>query len=227
METQQQLSHKEKFNLIRPWLSDVFTEIKKDLKQEHLIKDRAFFNKYFKGKTINKLTSDELVEAYYQAIQDEENGEAIGEFVFERWLLKNTDLYHFFDHELSKISDDFTTLKILDPSLGAILRENSCKKFGPEKTYIFSILNGVVFDGATLQSMHEEASKIKRDSLEQEKIKKENEDIETRIRDNEIQMARLKDRYEGRLAGWERKYDKDVTALKKQVAHLQRQLQSN
>lgn len=216
---------KEKFFAVKPWMAELVSQIKKDLRQEHLAQDRGFFNKYFRGKTPNKLTNEELAEAYGRAIQEEENGNEIAEFIFHRWLLKNTDIYHFFDKELSMITEDYTQLKHIDQAVGQKIKNEAVHKFGAEKTFLFSYLNGVVFDAQTMEVLKSAALEEKKQAASRKEELAEQADIETRVRDYETQISRLTDRYESRLAGLERKYEKDVGALKKQVAHLQRQLQ--
>lgn len=222
----EELPLKEKFAAIRPWMVDFVGQIKKDLRQEHLTQDRGFFNKYFRGKAINKLTTEELAEAYSNAIQGEENGDQIAEFVFHRWLLKNTDIYHFFDKELSKITEDYTTLTHIDKTVGEQIKKGSIEKFGAEKTYLFSLLNGVVFDDETMVKMRQAATDATHAAAQKKQQDAEQQDIDARVRDYEAQLSRLTDKYESRLAGLERKYEKDVGALKKQIVQLQRQLQA-
>lgn len=224
-DTQQERMLKEKFALVQPWMTEIIGEIKKEIRQDHLLHDRVFLNKYFPGRQVNKLGIEELAQAYMHAILNEERGEQISEFIFHRWLLKNTDLYHYFDKELSKITDDYTILKTIDQAVGMPIKEEAIKRFGSEKTYVFCTLNGVVFDEGMMNEMRECALKEQKEALEQKIKQKAQGDIEAKMRDYEAQIARLKDRYEDKIAGWERKYEKDVTALKKQVAHLQRQLQ--
>jgi hypothetical protein len=217
---------KEKFAKIQPWMVELVGSIKKDLRQEHLSQDHQFFNKYFRGKTPNKLTAEEMSEAYSRAIQEEEKGEEIAEFVFHRWLLKNTDIYHFFDKELSKITEDYTTLTTLDKAEGSRIKKEAIEKFGAEKAYLFAYLNGVVFDAETMEKLRSAAADAKKHAEQKKAVQEEQADIDAKIRNYETQITRLTDKYESRLAGLERKYEKDVSALKKQVAQLQRQLQA-
>lgn len=225
--TQQTSTLRDKFSLIEPWMHDIIHTVKKDLRQEHLNQDRVFYNKYFRSKTLNKLTTEELVHAYTDAIRNEERGEQIAEFVFHRWLLKHTDIYHFFDKELSKITEDYTTLEQIDRAQGAALKDAAVQKFGPQPTYLFSFLNGVVFDKDTLEELRKAAQADLTEQAKRAGEEKQQHDIEARFRDYEAQLTRLTDRYEGRIAGLERKYERDVTALKKQIASLQRQLQAS
>ncbi len=217
---------KEKFLLIKPWMSDMLNLIKKDLRQEHLSQDREFFNFYFRGKTLNKLTTEELANAYMHAIQHNERSEEIGEFIFHRWLLKNSDIYHFFEKELSKLSEDYTSIKSISRDVSIGIKDRAAEKFGVEDVYIFCLFNGVAFDPELMEELRAEAIKTQNENKERLVEQKATQDLESKFREYETQISRLTDRYESRLAGLEHKYDKDVTALKKQVAHLQRQLQA-
>lgn len=222
----QEKNLKEKFSTVRQWLADIVHPIKKDLRQDHLIQDRGFAHKYFRGKTINKITTEEFAEAYSKAIEEEEKGEEIADFIFHRWLMKNTDIYYFFDRELSKIAEDYTTLKSIDHKVGQEIKNKAVSEFGPEKAYLFSFLNGVVFDQKIFDELAHEAEQTRKKTKQQAEGLKEQQDLDARLRNHEAEMARLKNRYEDRIAGLEKKYERDVSALKKQLAQLQRHLQA-
>ena len=107
-------TYKEKFVLLKKWMPSIVDSVKKDLKNEHLKKDWGFVKQYFPGKNPNKLTAEELAQAYAHAIENGENAEELAEFVSNRWLLKHTDLYYHFEKELTKVSPDFNELQELD-----------------------------------------------------------------------------------------------------------------
>lgn len=223
---EQEKSLKEKFAILDDWIVEIIHPIKKDLRQDHLTQDRVFAHKYFRGKTLNKITTEEFVKVYKGAVQNEEKGEQIGEFLFHRWLMKNTDIYYLFDRELSKISEDYTTLKSIDRETSQKIKQKSFEQFGPEKTYLFCLLNGVVFDQQTLDEIAKEANAARKKAIQQGEERKTQQEKEAEIRNHEAEISKLKNKYEDRLAGLEKKYEKDVSALKKQVAQLQRHLQN-
>ena len=95
-------TYKEKYNALKNWMPAIVDVVKKDLKNEHLKTDFVFAKRYFAGKNLNKLTNEELVAGYASAIQQEEKGEEIAEFITNRWLIKNSELYGFFEEELKE-----------------------------------------------------------------------------------------------------------------------------
>src|ERR1700726_3667878 len=107
-------TYKEKFADLQEWVPFLVESVKKDLRQEHLKKDFAFVKKYLSSKNIHKVTTEELAEAYQKAIQ-EEQGEELAEFITSRWLLKNSEMYEFFEKQLSQIHPDFTNLEEIAP----------------------------------------------------------------------------------------------------------------
>lgn len=78
-------SYKEKFALLNDWFGLVIDSVKKDLKNEHLKKDLYFVKKFLGSKNLNKLTTEDLTEAYQRAIVEEEKGEELAEFITSRW----------------------------------------------------------------------------------------------------------------------------------------------
>lgn len=220
-------TNQEKFAMLGTWFPRIIDSIKKDLKSEHLKKDWGFLKEYFPGKNPNKLTTEEIAEAYRRAIANGENAEDVGEFVANRWLLKHSDLYYHFEKELSKISADFSEIEELDKESSRAIMEKAIGEFGAPNTYLFCIFNSVVFP----KEIYDELAKRAQGSAEEEETKKafeiEQESKENLHRSFEQQIARLTDKYEKKLSGLQKKYATDVEALKKQIANLQRKLSSN
>lgn len=217
-------TYKEKFARLNPWLPVIIEVIKKDLRNEHLKKDWMFVKYYFPGKNVNKLTSEELVQAYKHSLESGEKIEELGEFLTNRWLLKNTDLYSFFEEELSRINPNFQELEILDSKTASSLMENAVKHFGALNTYIFSVLNSVVFPDETFNILEKRAEEESKKCAAEAKILQEKQSIDEMKRDYEQQIARLTDKYEKKLIGFQKKYHNDIDMLKKQVSGLQRKL---
>jgi hypothetical protein len=218
-------SYKEKYAVIQEWLPLIVESVKKDLKNEHLKKDFYFIKKYLSSKNLNKVTTEELTQAYQNAIANEENGEALAEFMTSRWLLKNTDLYDFFEQQLSQISSDFATIEEIDANSSKAIIEQATEEFGAPHTYIFAVLNSVVFPPESFNELKH---------LAQQEVKQQEQNavqlgekltLESLKSNQEREIARLTDKYEKKLAGLQKKYQVDVDSLKKQVAQLQRKLQ--
>lgn len=218
------ITYKAKFAMLAQWMPSIIDTIKKDLKNEHLKGDFGFFRHYFPGKNINKVTSEELASAYTDALNTSEKSEDLGEFISNRWLLKNSDLYHYFETELTKIDPNFSELEVLDKTTSTKLMEGATKQFGAANTYIFSVLNSVVFPADIYKILAKKAEESTQQEAAEEAIQIKNASAENMQRNYEQQIARLTDKYEKKLQGMQKKYTTDVDALKKQVANLQRKL---
>lgn len=217
-------TYKEKCIMLKPWMPQILETVKKDLKAEHLKKDFKFAKKYFSGKNINKLTTQDIVEAYGTALEQEDNAEELAEFVTNHWLLKNTELYDYFEGALSQISPDFTQLTAIEASKSQEIVDKSISHFGAMRTYLFSVMNSVVFPKEIYENLDKHAKEAQKKAEQQESIQQKHIAYESLKQNCEEQLSRLTDKYEKKLSGLERKYFKDTEALKKQIAALQKQL---
>jgi len=217
-------TYKQKFAMLKFWMPTIVESIKKDLKNDHLRQDIVFFKKYFPSKNVAKLTSSELAEGYSRAMAEEENAEPLGEFLANRWLLKNTEIYNFFEVNLSKINPNFHEIKEIDAQKSKEIINDAIGQFGEPNTYMFSVLNAVVFP----QEIYQELDHKAKESLKKEqmaaKSKEEQQSVEKVMKNYELQISRLTDKYEKKLIGFERKYHQDIEMLKKQINNLQKQL---
>jgi hypothetical protein len=218
-------TYKEKFVLLKPWHAVIIDAVKKDLKNEHLKQDFQFCKKYLPGKSAQKLTTEELVDVYGVAVEDAESGEALAEFISNRWLLKNSDLYGFFEQKLSEINPNFTEIEELDADQSRKMLSHAVKEFGAARTYLFSVINSVVFP----EQVYRELDKQAKDALAHEEKEAQKQAELEAANDSKLnyeqQIARLTDKYEKKLVGMQKKYIQDTDTLKKQVATLQRKLQ--
>lgn len=219
-----EMSYKDRLLLLEEWMSEIIDGVKKDIKNEHLKKDYNFCKKYFPGKNFNKLEIQEMANAYKRALREEEAAEAIAEFIVQHWILRNSEIYHFFEENLSKINPDFTAIKELTLEQAELLQAASFREFGGARTYIFAQLNGVAFPPETLKKMAVDASQEKNELEKKAVVEKEIQSLEAMKANHEQEMARLKDKYEKKLIGFQKKYSQDVEMLKKQLANLQRKL---
>lgn len=217
---------KEKFAILNPWMPLIIETIKKDLKNEHLRKDVVFLKTYFPSKNPAKLTTEEMVKAYAHAVANADNGENLGEFLTNRWLLKNGEIYHFFEEELNTLYPNFTELTEIEPAKANVLMSNAVDKFGAPSTYLFAVLNSVVFPKETYKTLGEKAHTAIQEKTEREAAEQEKQDAEDTQRSHEREIARLTDKYEKKLSGLQKKYIQDVDALKKQISILQRKLEA-
>ena len=51
-----EMSYKQKFQYLNPWMGEILNTVKKDLKNDHLRKDPVFTQKYFSKKLIDKVS---------------------------------------------------------------------------------------------------------------------------------------------------------------------------
>ena len=219
-------THKEKFAMLKNWMPYILDSVKKDLKNEHLKKDWNFVKQYLPSKNINKLTVQELTEAYSRALEQDERAEDLAEFLTNRWLLKNTEIYHFFESELTKIAPNFSEIDELDRAKSHDLMHGAIEKFGAPKTYLFCVLNSVVFPQDIFEELNRKAQQTIVNEESQSLVNQENASLEALQLSYEQQIARLKDKYEKKILGLEKKYHCDIESYKKQIALLQRKLQS-
>lgn len=217
-------TYKEKFADLKEWIPYLVETVKKDLRNEHLKNDMYFVKKFLASKNIHKVTTEELAQAYEKAIQEEEHGENLAEFITSRWLLKNTELYEFFEKQLSQIHPDFANLEEMTPQQAQTLIEASNREFGAPHTYLFAVLNSVVFPGESFDKLKRQARDQQVKQVEESQQAKEQLTTEQMRKEFERETAKLTDKYEKKLAGLQKKYLADTEALKKQLAALQRKI---
>lgn len=215
-------TYKEKFVELNDWISLIIEPIKKELRNEHLKKDFHFVKRFLSNKNIHKLTAHDLAQAYQKAISEDEKGEDLAEFITSRWILKNSDLYEFFERNLSQISPDFANLDEIDTIQAENLIENAVQQFGAPHTYLFSVLNSVVFPKESYQKLKSLAQNDQEKQNQEKQIALEKRSVEQTHKDFEREIARLTDKYEKKLNGLQKKYVADVESLKKQISQLQR-----
>ena len=215
-------TYKEKFNMLQPWMPAIVESIKKDLKSEHLSTDHQFVKTYLAGKAINGLNTADLAKAYAAAIAD--GHEKVGEFIANRWLLKHGDVYAYFDKQLRTIAEDFSTLVEINQAQADPIMHGAVDEFGPLKTYLFSVMNSVVFPSKVFADLRHQAEKrASHDEVEAHK-KETHQNLADAQKAHERDVARLTDKYEKKLVGMQKKYVQDTESLKKQIASMQRKL---
>lgn len=211
------------FQKVDPWLQDILEVVKKDLKQEHLKKDKVFCKKYFLGKGASQVSIEEMVCAYRQEISTGNVG--LAEFIASRWLLKNTDVYGFFEKKLTQLSPDFDQLESLEDSFAQELKQEAQRQFSPTRLYLFSVLNAVTFSEEIFEELREAALEYTKKESEKHAQLKEQEDLEAMRKRFEREMRALSGKFEKKLSGMERKYVRDTEMLKGQIRTLSRKLE--
>lgn len=214
--------YQEKFDLLQPWLANILEVVKKDLKNEHLKKDRSFCKKYFLGKNFNLVSAEEMIPAYQKEIAEGNVG--LGEFIASRWLFKNSEVYDYFEKELSKINPDFEAITAIEESVASAMIEGSTKLFGYTRTYLFSVLNSVAFPQSLFDQLRQNAlSETEREDEEQEKTESL-ETLDAVQKRHKRELSSLTNKYDKKLSGMQKKYVKDTEALKRQISLLTKKL---
>lgn len=202
---------------LKPWMPLIVETTKRDLKQGPLAR------KYF-SKPIAKLTADELKDGYLRAIAEDEQGESIGEWVAQCWLLKKPDLYAYFKDKLSEINPEFDQIEEIEHSKANAIVKEAISQFGAPDIYLFTIINAVVFPADVVDDLSAKAESEVKDAQQKKQAAHEEKSTEKMIANYEQQIARLTDKYEKKLQGFERKYLDDTESLKKQISLLQKRL---
>lgn len=213
--------YRTKFEKLQPWVVDIFRVVKKELRNEHLLKAPAFAQKHFPKRGLDKLTNEEFAAAYIQEIA--EGDEELGEKVVTRWVMKHAELYHFFATELSKINPKFDEIESLSPEASSFLAGASASQFGASATYIFCVMNAVVLNEESFQKLKGAALAEKAHAAPQEE-KPSFESVEVVHDHYAKEMRKLVEKFEKRIQGIERKYVQDVDGLKKQISQLHKKL---
>jgi len=218
------VTYKEKFAILKKWMPEIMESVKKDVKNEHLKKDWMFAKKYFPGKNLNKVTNLELVEGYLAALNGEEKAEEIAEFLSNCWLLKNGELYHYFEEELAKVNPNFSEIVQLETKKSEEISDEAIKQFGAYRTYLFSVLNSVAFQEKDFNNLKNLAEKDLNNEKEALVEQAKNQNLEEIEKSYDLKIARLTDKYEKKISGLQKKYMQDVESFKKQIAILNTKL---
>jgi hypothetical protein len=215
--------YKVRFEKLLPWSRDIFQPIRKDLKNEHLLKTPSFAQKHFPKRHLDKLTTEEMAAAYLREIA--EGNEEMGEKVVTRWVMKNAGLYQFFATELSKINPQFDAIESFSPEVGAFLLNASVARYGAVAAYLFCVMNTVVFTEEQMQKLREMAL-AETETVQPQTEQGPPETVQAVKEHYEKLVRRITEKWEHRLQGLERKYVQDTEGLKKQIAQLHRKLGS-
>jgi hypothetical protein len=204
----------EKFKLLEPWWPAIIERVKKELKHEHLLRDRTFVKQYLGGKPLQKVTLEELAAAYALAVS--EGQEQVGEMVCNHWILRNAEVYQFFAERLERVAQQFDEIEELPLQTAEELLTDAKAHYLPDQLYIFSVMNSVVFPEEVFERLRQDALATREEKAQSEA----GAAVEELVRRHSLELQRLTDLYEKRLSGVQRKYHHDIADLKKQIAAL-------
>lgn len=206
------------FQALQNWTLEILDAIKKDIRTDHLHTDPVFYRTYFGNRPQNRLTSEEIFAAYEKELI--QGNETLAEWVVNRWVFKHGDLYKHFAERLSEVNPNFDQIKQLTEEESHRILSGAAESYGAIPTFLFSLLNGVVFPQPVLEQLRK-AAEVEKVALEKKaKSDAEQESLEKIIAAHQREIARLNDK----ITGVQKKYEKDTEALKKQIKVLQKKL---
>lgn len=213
---------KNQFETIQPWIPLVLAAIKKDIKTDHLPGSPLFMRTHFGNRPINRLSADEIFAAYEKDLL---SGDAdLAEWVVNRWVFRHGDIYSHFAEHLNQVAEDYSTIEILTEEQSEKIISEAVENFGALPTYLFSVLNGVVFPEAFFKRLRDLAVKEEASKAAEEIEAKEQMSLAQLSERYTRDIARLHEKYESKVSGVLKKYNTEVEALKNQIRSLQKQL---
>lgn len=216
---------KNQFETIQPWLSLVLGAIKREIRTEHLANSSVFAKNHFGNRPLNRLTAEEIFQAYEKELLKGED-EELKEWVVNRWVFKHGDLYQHFADRLEAIDANYDSLESLTEEQSEQVLLGAKERFGALSTYLFSVLNRVVFPQSIFDQLRSVAQQEQTLEKEQQEKAQELQTIEQLKSRYEKETARLQEKMDSKIAGIMKKYSTDIEALKKQIRALQHQLNS-
>ena len=209
---------KNQFLSLQNWTQEILNAIKKDIKTDHLHTDPVFYRTHFGTRPQNRLTSEEIFAAYEKELL--QGNQDLSEWVVNRWVFKHGDLYKHFADGLSKVNPNFSEIEQLSAQESEQILKGAAESFGAIATFLFSLLNGVVFPESVLEYLRKAAEEEKSTLEKRGKLDAEQQSLEKIIAAHQREIARFNDR----IDGVQKKYTKDTEALKKQIKSLQQKV---
>lgn len=214
METTDRKTWAGRFSLLSPWFADIIADVKKDCKSEHLRLDPLFVRQHFGGMPVQRISLEDMRTVYLQQILA--GHERLAEFVANRWLFRNMELYRFFEESLQKISPDFDSITELTQEQSNALVEEASEKFGCEKVFCFVAINDVALPKEPFERLQRHALDCL-SKRQKETPAGHDDDGEGRWR---AEMDRLKERHEKKITEMSKKHQQEVQRLQKEIARL-------
>lgn len=212
------ISYQEKAEKMAEWIPQILEEIKRDIKREHLRKVPAFLQKFFPGRNIASITTEEIVAVYTPLLQ---RGEPqFFDQICYFWQVKHPELYPFFQAKLQAISEDVAAITAIDDALAKEMIEKSVEEFGAVNTYLFSLFYEVAFSDALYEKLRlralEETKSLETASKEEEEVR----NCAQLRAQHERLILRMREKYEKKLSALEEKYHTDIRKLRQELNAL-------
>ena len=206
-----------RFSLVSPWFPNIIACIKRDCKHEHLRIDPLFVRQNFGGSPLHRITMEEIRSVYLQHILS--GNERLAEFVANRWLFRNMEMYRFFESFLQQVLPNFEQISELPVEVAENLLKDSIEKFGVEKVFCFVAINEVVLPRELFES-------LQRQALEQLATRQADESEQEDSSDSllRLEMDRLKIRHEKKVAEMVKKHQIEVSRLTQEITTLKKEV---
>jgi hypothetical protein len=190
------------------------TVVKRDCKSEHLRLDPLFVRQHFGGTPVQKISLEEMRVVYLQQILA--GHERLAEFVANRWLFRNMDMYRFFEEYLQTISKDFDKIGELTQEQAEDLLQKASEKFDWEKIFCFVAINDVALPKEPFERLQRQALEC---LSKRQKETPASGDTETEGRWR-AEMDRMKERHEKKIVEMTKKHHQEVNRLQKEIDQL-------
>lgn len=209
-----------KYQTLQPFLGEILDLIRKDIKTDYLPGSASFCRTHFGSRPVNRLTNEEINAVFMKELIA--GNEDMAEWVVNRWVFKNGDVYNHFAQRLSDVNPDFDAIKALTVEESRKILAGAKEAFGAKPVYFFAMLNGVVFPESIFAELKKDAEAENVQQKVEEKKESEQLELAKTIERHEREMARTIDKYEQKIAGVLKKYTSEVEALKAQIRALQK-----
>lgn len=212
------ISYQEKVEKIGEWIPQILEEIKREIKREHLRKAPAFLQKFFGGKNINAITTEEIVDVYTALLKRSEP-QFVDQICYF-WQVKHPELYPFFQSKLQVISEDVAEITEIEDALACKIVEESVAQFGAVNTYLFSLFYEVALSDAIFESLRARALEETKSASAIAQQEEETRNCELLRIQHERLMTRMREKYEKKLSALEEKYHTDIGRLRRELTEL-------
>ncbi len=209
-----------KFILLEPFFEEIFTCIKKEIKREITIKGSVLQRKL--GVQSVRETK-EMIELFSKSIITLKE-EEVAEWAACAWINKHGDIFHLFHEFLVKVSSNYDELTEIPSDTEEEMIKKSSLEFGFFETYVFSILNSVVFSEKALSALRSAALAWMENKRKQQ-VKPLEISSEQRIKDLEERLEKMVEKHEKKVLGITEKYRIEIEGYRKQIGKLQKKLE--
>jgi hypothetical protein len=145
--------------------------------------------------------------------------EHLSEFISNRWLFRNMDLYTLFEKTLSDVSPEFEKIAELSVEKAETLVREASEKFGCENVFCFVVLNEVVIPQDVFQRLQRQA--VEALAKRQKEADEKEGSLEERFRQ---EVERLKDRQEKKIQEMIKRQQQEVQRLNSEIVRLKDEL---